>query len=115
MKVPTDRKYRAKREWYLRNREQVLARHRQSWLSGKWKHLLKRQYPGQCELCEAKVKLLHYHHWDDAHPEVGVWLCPQCHRYAEGFDKAIDNERLLDKYQLLVQDIRLKDNQSHLI
>ena len=109
-----DRSYNAKREWYIRNREQVQARRRRSLLGGKWKHLLKRQYPSSCELCGKKVKLLHYHHWDDEHPEMGIWLCPACHRFAEGFDKADTNKDIFNNYCMLKHDIIAKYYQMKL-
>ena len=52
----------------------------------------KRPHPGRCELCErdkssgGKVLKLSWHHWDDDHPEQGVWLCRSCHQFAEIVD-----------------------------
>ena len=94
-----DRKYKTKREWYLRNYDKVIARRRHSLLDGKWRGLSKRLYPGHCELCGKSVNsYLHYHHWDDNEPSIGMWLCAQCHRYAEGFDKAMIDTVLFDTY-----------------
>lgn len=42
----------------------------------------KRPYPedDSCELCgERRKKYLVYHHWDDKRPELGIWICVNCH------------------------------------
>jgi hypothetical protein len=45
-----------------------------------WNHVGKRPYTKSCEICGKSPKLsLHWHHWDDDHPEIGLWLCPKCH------------------------------------
>lgn len=94
-----DKKYKSKREWYLRNYDKVIAGRRHGLLAGKWKGLSKRSYTGRCELCGTLVdSYLPYHHWDDNEPSIGMWLCSQCHKYAEGFDKAMTDTVLFDTY-----------------
>jgi len=53
----------------------------------------KRPKPLNCKLCEKKVQRMHWHHWDDEHPEFGLWLCWFCHGSAERIDM-----NLLEKY-----------------
>ena len=38
--------------------------------------------PELCQIC-GKLKPSSYHHWDDEHPERGLWLCAHCHRVAD--------------------------------
>lgn len=61
--------------------------------------LSKREYPGVCELCgKEQGKGLYYHHWDDEHPDIGLWLCYSCHRIAEYADKHLDFQMLIVRY-----------------
>ena len=50
--------------------------------------------PGRCELChkEAQKQGMNWHHWDDEHPEIGLWLCLNCHGFAEGADSGLKVE-----------------------
>lgn len=92
----------------MRRRDKITARRRQAQLGSGGKQrmgLTKRPYTGSCELCGAKqcnltsgLKKLHYHHWDDNTPSIGLWLCGDCHRGAEGMDIAIDNPEQLQQY-----------------
>lgn len=45
--------------------------------------LNKRARPDKCELCHKARKLLFYHHWDDSNYSMGIWLCVNCHFFAE--------------------------------
>jgi len=67
--------------------------------------LNKRPYPkdGCCELCGRKVTTMDYHHWDDNHLDMGMWLCKQCHRFAEVVEQ--NGEQILRKYKQLKQNI----------
>lgn len=48
----------------------------------------KRKYLGYCELCGKENVRLAYHHWDDKHPEKGLWVCMiPCHQICEQVDK----------------------------
>ena len=57
----------------------------------------------RCELCGNKPKRLHYHHWDDEKPSLGVWVCFGCHMAVEKFEHDIINryidlkERVIEK------------------
>jgi len=95
-----DKDYQSKRRWYQRNKDTVIARRRHSNLAGKWKNLSKRAYTGYCELCGKEVEShLGYHHWNDNEPSLGLWLCSPCHKWAEGFDKALEDQALLSTYK----------------
>lgn len=51
------------------------------------RHLNKRPYSDECELCgKLRERHHHYHHWDDSNPSMGLWLCFKCHRMAELMD-----------------------------
>jgi ribosomal protein L37AE/L43A len=49
----------------------------------------KRPRPEACELCHRDRPRLHYHHWNDAQPEQGVWVCSHCHRHVEAYEKGL--------------------------
>ena len=40
-----------------------------------------------CELCGKVVRKLDYHHWDDKHPECGIWVCLRCHQFVARLEK----------------------------
>lgn len=48
--------------------------------------VVKRPRPGHCELCLKEVPRLEWHHWDDDHLEIGMWLCVKCHHFAGGLE-----------------------------
>lgn len=84
--------------WYARHRDEYRARARQRSkeklvrLKSGRRILInnKPPYPldGGCALCERNIRLI-FHHWDDRHPEHGIWVCPSCHEIAEGTDKGL--------------------------
>jgi len=45
----------------------------------RFKGLNKRDRPDKCEICGKQKRILHYHHWDDLKPELGLWVCRFCH------------------------------------
>jgi len=64
-------------------------------IKGKYTRVNKRPRPDNiCELCGLGNTWLHYHHWDDAHPELGLWVCAHCHKIAEGQEKGIVSKYL---------------------
>ncbi|MBA7586542.1 hypothetical protein ES708_28544 [subsurface metagenome] len=80
--------------WYQRNKPWVRERRRlyarQHTLRTTdrcWYGLFKRPRPRCCEVCNQERKRLSYHHWDDDHPDIGLWLCGWCHAMAEVVDK----------------------------
>ena len=79
------------REW---NRKFALA------VQGKHQKVNKRPRPESCELCKWGHKILHYHHWDDNNPELGLWLCGRCHTIVGGWEKNIIAEYLKLKEQI---------------
>lgn len=73
-------------------------------------HLNKRPYPGACEVCGLpKEKGLHYHHWDEDNPSIGLWLCFRCHRLTEILD-SLGSAKL---GELLAKYLRLRGNASN--
>ena len=88
-------------QWNKNHREHVRARQREYMRKNfvrstntKWRVVGKRVYPSGkiCELCNTTKKALAYHHWDDARPEMGMWICQSCHKAAhwlEHYDPAI--------------------------
>src|SRR3990172_8844945 len=97
-----DPSYLSKRLWAERHYEDIRTRQRQTNLGSNgrsWTGLHKRPYPdGVCELCGKQVVRMHYHHWDDDNPGLGLWLCPACHRDTEGMDRVLDNPDVLAQY-----------------
>lgn len=65
----------------------------------------KRPYHSVCELCSLLREtgnMLHYHHWDDNRPWLGIWVCSSCHHLAEAIDRgSFRVGRLADKYRVL--------------
>lgn len=61
------------------------------YINGKCIPVEKRPRPNNCEICKKVPQRLDYHHWDDTHPEVGLWLCKMCHDMAEQVDKGLDS------------------------
>jgi len=55
--------------------------------------IVKRPKPASCELCHRSYNVLenhlHYHHWDDNHPEIGMWICVPCHWFAEKVESGL--------------------------
>ena len=42
-----------------------------------------------CEVCHRVSGKLDWHHWEDEHPEKGMWLCFPCHKTAENIDAGL--------------------------
>lgn len=83
-----DKNYRKteKRKEYNRN----YRRHHHLNIKGHSKFgINKRKYPEDnlCEICKKSSKRMDYHHWNDDHPEWGIWCCHRCHFMMEGMDK----------------------------
>lgn len=72
-------------------------------VSGKRIRVQKRGRPDDncCELCGVKREFyLQYHHWDDEHPEKGIWVCGLCHNAVERYEKGILGNYLELKEQI---------------
>ena len=69
---------------------------------GGWHRVRKRPnpIPGQCELCKERPLKLQYHHWDDNHPQRGLWVCPTCHYFVEGVDSGLTSSHLEEYLRL---------------
>ena len=85
------------RDWHWKNREyhnQKLREYmRENYLHGKLLSIPKRKRPAEiCEICHYGAKYLAYHHWDDARPWLGVWVCSRCHTLAEIIDYLISHK-----------------------
>jgi len=73
-------------------------------INGKSVRVNKRPRPDNaCEICGKTVrKRLHYHHWDDEHPEYGIWVCGSCHHlcwFVENslHTKYLELKRMIDR------------------
>jgi len=65
----------------------------------------KRKFEGFYELCGKIIeKRPFWHHWDDQHPEKGLWLCGKCHWLAESVEYD-PNQQLMDKYKYLKESM----------
>lgn len=110
-----------KREYYIKNRDRILARDKEyywkNWLKIREKEriralclyggkrgmvkrgLNKRRFQGKCELCEKEIKARpYYHHWDDSNLNKGIWVCYHCHRLVEAIDAELEQPFLREKY-----------------
>ncbi len=82
--------------YYQRNKARIKNKARQTTLSTskgvRYRGLKKRKRPDRCELCRATLNFkkmserLEYHHWYEARPDLGLWLCFKHHRFAETLD-----------------------------
>ena len=67
-------------------------------VNGKVIKVRKRKFAGKCELCGILINLYpRWHHWNDKHPELGMWLCGKCHWLADSIEYDLDN-KLRNKY-----------------
>jgi len=55
--------------------------------------------PDECPLCGDTSGRFYWHHWDDGHPKVGMWICPHCNLMVE-----LEDRGLVEKYR----DLRSK-------
>jgi hypothetical protein len=82
-----------KKEWYRNN---VLGMG-----NGKSIIVRKRHFVGICELCGKSIESRpQWHHWDDNHPEQGIWVHYRCHRVCEAVEFDLDGV-LMEKYKCL--------------
>ena len=57
----------------------------------------KRLFEGHCELCGKQIlKRPEWHHWNDKHPEIGLWTCLRCHQVCESWESS--HKDLVIKY-----------------
>lgn len=86
-------------EAYKEQRREWMRRYRLRGFKGK---VQKRERPrnSYCELCGRDMGgvlgRFHYHHWDNEHPEWGMWICSSCHNGVEKYERG-----LIDKYLVL--------------
>ena len=71
------------------------------WVDGKHVRVNKRPRPDTCEVCGIKVNRLDYHHWDDNHLWLGLWLCLSCHKMAERIDDGLHIIYLQEKHGMV--------------
>lgn len=94
--------------WKMDNREQYnetqkeYNRQHSLTINGKRVRLNKRPRPNACEVCGIVVDRLDYHHWDDEHPCLGLWLCLSCHKMAERIDKGLHITYLREKHGMVL-------------
>lgn len=74
-----------RKRWGIKNENYLCRYRRENKLCTNGTQMLvrKRPYLGVCELCGNVMKRLHWHHWDNEHPEFGLWLCFLCHDTVE--------------------------------
>ena len=57
----------------------------------------RRPKPRECELCHKiprfGARTMHWHHWNNEHPEWGLWLCGRCHLFADMIEKGLTASR----------------------
>ena len=96
------KEYRARPEVY--KREQEIRRNNYLTMRGRQIRVQKRPRTNDiCEVCgRTGVKRMSYHHWDDAHPEQGIWVCFPCHKMAECIDAGLGETYLLLKQSIEV-------------
>lgn len=91
--------YKRKRKWFIENYLGVRINDKNTYIRVK-----KRPYPGHCELCDkVNIKIM-YHHWNKDRPDIGMWICQNCHNKAE----AIENKEFEDRYINLKRKIELE-------
>ena len=66
-------------------------------INGKRVPVHKRPHTYTCELCGKTVTRTVYHHWDNKHPCLGLWLCLSCHKVAEGVERGLHIKYLQEK------------------
>ena len=58
----------------------------------------KRPRPDNCEFCgdyyPLGQKKLSWHHWDNNHLELGLWLCWECHKFADSIERGLDESHI---------------------
>jgi hypothetical protein len=81
-------------------------------------NIRKRPYTNHCEVCgrplgvgegSRDLSLIsknrgNYHHWNDEHPEKGIWVCQWCHWGIEAIDHGFNHR---DKYLNLKEAIEV--------
>lgn len=108
-KYISDSEYRKKQNnrvktWVSKNREHFntylrsyMRQHYVTYGDGRRVKVKKRSRPDNCELCNRKFQENEkacWHHWDDVHPEFGLYVCYHCHLFVEAIDH-LEYEKLL--------------------
>ena len=79
-----------------KNKVKIKDYHRQHWIKSIdefGNHIMiranKRLYPQNnvCEICNKIKTKLDYHHWDNEHPENGIWCCAGCHQGCNALER----------------------------
>lgn len=52
--------------------------------------------PDKCPICGDGAGILYWHHWDDEHPSIGIWVCPHCNIIVE-----LEDRGLVERYKEL--------------
>jgi len=75
-------KYYSKHRDGIKERQRNCMRKNYLKINGKLIRVEKRPRPDDiCELCGKTAHRLNYHHWNDEHPELGIWICGSCHYF----------------------------------
>ena len=97
-------------KYYLEHRDKIRRQQKQRQrnfylFTGGKRHILtcKRPFVDYCEVCGTTGTILPYHHWDDNHLDIGIWLCMGCHKMAEAVDRGLHKVYLKKKREILCQ------------
>jgi len=83
------RNYRARHKKYFRNKVKQYQRDFIVHINGHPTRVEKkapRPQDNRCQVCSNLPKKLLYHHPTDERPDIGIWVCSQCHIVAETVD-----------------------------
>jgi len=108
-KDPEVRKKRleSRKRWELKypEKRRAYVRANRLCLNGKQITIRKRLFAGVCELCGNEIKKRpKWHHWDDEHPEKGMWICDRCHWLADAVEYDPEFEKM-NKYKKLKETL----------
>jgi hypothetical protein len=67
----------------------------------------KQPYPinNECQACGSTHRLLNYHHIDDNHTEIGVWICCYCHMRYHQHKKGTYNFAFAEKIDSIINQL----------
>ena len=91
------------------NKSYNMNTRRKYYLSGKRLKYPKRDFQGECELCNKEFKRMRYHHWDDSKPHLGIWCCQGDQLFMHKVEDGLVGKYLRLRGQIIESDISEKD------